>query len=75
MADLLVARPEPAARVAGRGLAVVGRRGRELDEKARRKLVRLPCGVGDADPLHGLRARDLGADDEGHEPREQAEND
>ena len=75
MADLLVAGAEPAARVPGRRLAVVARRGRELDEEAWRKLVRLPRRVGDPDPLHGLRARDLGADGESQEPREQAEND
>ena len=75
MADLLEARADPAPRVPGRGLAVVRRRRRQLDEQARRKLMRLPRGVGDPDPLHGLRARDLGAHGEGQETREDAEND
>jgi hypothetical protein len=68
MADLLEAGADPASRIAGGGLTVVLGRRRQLHEQPRRKLVRLPRGVGDPDSLYGLRASDLGAHGQGQEP-------
>src|SRR5436309_2370603 len=73
VSDLLVARTDPAARIAGDRLpVVVGRRG-ELDDEAGRQSVRLAGGVGDGNPLDRLCARTLTPRSQDREAGDQAE--